>query len=75
MLNISFINKELSNNHSTVVFIDEQLKLGNDLLLLDQHHHGLISKTIGCRLPMMLLMNTGYKVATFPKKVLWLLKN
>ncbi|MFP3018485.1 MAG: leucyl aminopeptidase [Candidatus Tisiphia sp.] len=44
--NINFISKELSNNQATVVFINEQLKLDNELLLLDQQHHGLISKTI-----------------------------
>ena len=44
--NINFISKELSNNQATIVFINEQLKLDSNLLLLDQQHHGLISKTI-----------------------------
>lgn len=44
--NISFISTELSNNQGIVVFINEQLKLNSELLLLDQQYHGLISKTI-----------------------------
>ncbi|WP_341756317.1 MULTISPECIES: leucyl aminopeptidase [unclassified Candidatus Tisiphia] len=44
--NINFISKELSNNQATIVLINEQLKLDSNLLLLDQQHHGLISKTI-----------------------------
>ncbi|WP_341764308.1 leucyl aminopeptidase [Candidatus Tisiphia endosymbiont of Beris chalybata] len=44
--NINFISTELSNNQGVVVFINEQLKLNSELLLLDQQYHGLISKTI-----------------------------
>ncbi len=44
--NISFISTELSNNQAIVVVINDRLHLSNELLLLDQQHHGLISKTI-----------------------------
>ncbi|MCC8417939.1 MAG: leucyl aminopeptidase [Rickettsia endosymbiont of Bryobia graminum] len=44
--NIKFLGTELSNNQATVVFINEQLKLDNELLMLDRQYHGLISKTI-----------------------------
>jgi len=43
---ISFVNKESLNNQGTIIFIDQKLSLGSDLLLLDQQYHGLISKTI-----------------------------
>ncbi len=48
--NINFINKKLSNNQATVIFINEQLKLDDELLLFDQQYQGLISKTIGNKL-------------------------
>jgi leucyl aminopeptidase len=44
--NIGFINKELSNNQALIIFINDQLRLDNDLILIDQQYHGLISKTI-----------------------------
>jgi len=46
MLNISFIDKELSNNQAIAIFIDEKLKLDNQLLKLDTECSGLIAKTI-----------------------------
>ncbi|ADE29652.1 leucyl aminopeptidase [Rickettsia prowazekii] len=46
MLNINFVNEESSTNQGLIVFIDEQLKLNNNLIALDQQHYELISKTI-----------------------------
>lgn len=54
-LNISFANKDSSLNHQSapgqstsgiIIFINSQLNLDKELLLLDQQHHGIISKTI-----------------------------
>ncbi|WP_347939311.1 leucyl aminopeptidase [Rickettsia oklahomensis] len=50
MLNVNFTNEQSFNNQGLVVFIDEQLKLDNYLVALDQQHHGLISKTIADKL-------------------------
>ena len=46
MLNINFLKQNLSDNQVEVIFIDELLKLDNATMMLDQQHHGLISKTI-----------------------------
>jgi leucyl aminopeptidase len=44
MLNITFVEKELPTNKAVVIFIDEQLKLDNQVLSLDQEYNGLITK-------------------------------
>lgn len=46
MLNISFESKELHDNESIAVLVNDQLKINNDTVELDQKHHGIISKII-----------------------------
>jgi len=46
MLKVSFENKDLDNNEAIAIIINDQLKIDSDTLLIDQKHHGLISKTI-----------------------------
>jgi leucyl aminopeptidase len=46
MLNISFENKDLENNEAIAILVSDQLKIDNEIMSLDQQHHGLISKTI-----------------------------
>lgn len=46
MLNVSFSENELGDNAVVAVLIDDQLLINNQLMMLDQKHHGLISKTI-----------------------------
>lgn len=47
MLNVTFVEKELPTNKAVVIFIDEQLKLDNQILRLNQEYNGLITKTTG----------------------------
>jgi len=46
MLNISFEEKNLYDNESIAILVNDQLKIDGDIMTLDQKHHGLISKTI-----------------------------
>lgn len=46
MININFTSEDLSESQAIAVFINEQLKIDNPTMLIDQHCHGLISKTI-----------------------------
>ena len=46
MLKVSFENKDLDNNEAIAIIINDQLKIDSETLLIDQKHHGLISKTI-----------------------------
>jgi leucyl aminopeptidase len=46
MLNISFEGKDLYENEAIVVLINDQLKIDNETMALDQKYHSIISKTI-----------------------------
>ncbi len=46
MLNVNFVNNSLSDNQAIAILIDEQLRIDNNIILLDQQYHGIISKTI-----------------------------
>ncbi len=46
MLNISFEGKDLYDNEAIAVLINDQLKIDNETMVVDQKYHGLISKTI-----------------------------
>lgn len=46
MLNISFEEKDLYLNEAIAVLINDQLKIEDEVMDIDQEHHGLISKTI-----------------------------
>lgn len=46
MLDVTFVSNALSNNQSIAILIDEQLRVDNNIMLLDQQYHGIISKTI-----------------------------
>ncbi len=46
MVNISFNNNISSNYDAVAVFVNKNLELYKTLILFDQEHHGIISKTI-----------------------------
>jgi leucyl aminopeptidase len=46
MLNISFEGKDLYENEAIVVLINDQLKIDNETMAIDQKYHAIISKTI-----------------------------
>lgn len=46
MSNITFSSSPDFNNQAIVVLINDQLVLDEQVLLLDQHYHGIISKTL-----------------------------
>lgn len=46
MLNISFECKDLYENEAIAVLINDQLKIDNETMSIDQKYHGIISKTI-----------------------------
>lgn len=46
MLKISFENKNLDDNEAIAIIIKDDLKIDADTLLIDQHFHNLVSKTI-----------------------------
>ena len=46
MLNISFEGKDLYEYEAIAVLINDQLKIDNETMTIDQKYHSIISKTI-----------------------------